>query len=228
MYTQSLEVDDMLVNFIGSPASGKTTTAAMLFATLKERGLAVEFITEVARYYIAERKFFLALENLEMPVLYDLDQCKIMDRQYRTEYTMVINGGRDSLIISDGSPLNSLLYMTPEFRQNPLIQDLVERTKRLMEGPCGLPKSLTFICAPVDRDRNIPDPNRAHDLEQIKKIDSQLIDVMNQTGLGLLTEPGVFLEALGEWKEARWIWLTGDTQRRLTDALEWVYRRLCE
>ncbi len=51
---------------------------------------------------------------------------------------------------------------------------------------------------------------------------------MTQNGLGLLTEPGVFLGALGGWKEARWIWLTGDTQRRLTDALEWVYRRLCE
>src|SRR5260370_9265394 len=153
----------MLVNFVGSPASGKTTAAAMLFAALKERGLAAEFVTEVARTYIARKKLWLALENMEMPILYDDDQFEIMHEQWHIEYKMVITGGRDSLIISDGSPLNSLLYMTPEFRQSPQIQELVRSTRNLMEGPCDLPSSLTFVCAPVDRDRNIPDPNRAHD-----------------------------------------------------------------
>lgn len=41
-----------LINLISGPSAGKTTIAALLFAQLKMRGFAVEYVQEVAKSYV--------------------------------------------------------------------------------------------------------------------------------------------------------------------------------
>ena len=55
----------MYVNFIGAPCSGKTTSAAKLFAELKEMGLEVEFVSEYARLYIAKKRIANNFNKIE-------------------------------------------------------------------------------------------------------------------------------------------------------------------
>jgi len=194
----------MLVNFIGSPASGKTTTAAMLFATLKECGVSTEFIVEEARRYIALRK-----ESPEdMPLLSDADQYHIMATQLQSEQWMVRSCGPQTLVISDGSPLNALLYMSPEFRGNTSdgfpVQKLIQYTRELMKKG-----SLTFLCEPLWNYRSVRDPNRVHSSEEIQKIDDLVVPVMS-----------------AEFDLNGWHWLRGSPKERLTEALRWACGRL--
>jgi len=203
----------MLINFVGSPASGKTTTAAMLFAKLKEYGLSAEFVGEEARRYIVIRKFSKRAFR-ENPILTDIDQANIMENQADIEDMMVLGTSPDTVIISDGSPLNALLYMTPEFRrENHRVKAFLNMTRTLMT------KSLTFVCEPLKSHRDVRDSNRIHNLEQILKIDEQLIPVMNETGLEHLAPPSIY-------SGSRWVWLTGDPQQRLATALCSVYSKL--
>jgi len=203
----------MLINFVGSPASGKTTTAAMLFAKMKEYGFPAEFISEEARRHIAMLKFHRKLFQ-EKPTLNDIDQIIIMENQVDIERMMIEGTSPDTIVISDGSPLNALLYMSSEFRREDVrVQYQLALTRELMH------KSLTFVCEPLKSHRDVKDSNRIHDLEQILKIDEQLISVMNEAEVGPLGPPG-------EHSGSRWIWLGGDPQQRLVTALCSVYYQM--
>lgn len=103
----------MYIGFLGAPSSGKTTTAARVFAELKESGLVVEFLSEQARMYIAalrKASFFFKLE--------DSDQIAIMKQQnYWEEILESSIRENDGILITDSCSLNSLFYMTepPEY-----------------------------------------------------------------------------------------------------------------
>ncbi len=99
----------MLVGCIGVPGSGKTTAAAEVFLGLKKTGFTAEFVVEVARQYIAQKK------RLGGPVvLTDMDQIQIAIQQERIESLM---NDPSLIVVSDSSPLNAWLYMTPEAQE---------------------------------------------------------------------------------------------------------------
>lgn len=157
----------MKINFIGSSGSGKTTTAAMVFARLKNLGIASEFVTEQARLYISEVRY--SSKNQGNILLNDEDQLLIMTRQLKSEITVEYSVNGIGNIICDSSPLNALFYMSPEFRNDPRVKALVNKT---LEST-----GTVFYCEPV-LDLSILDPNRIHSAEESARIDKNIFAVL--------------------------------------------------
>lgn len=169
----------MLFNFIGCPQSGKTTTAAMAFAGLKEVGIVSEFITEQARFYIAKLK--LSITPGDSIVLRDEDQLAIMRQQVECDETFVRACGDNVLIVSDSSPLNSTLYMTPNFRETPEVQTLLKRSLAIT--------TMSFYSRPIPRpSHSMTDPNRVHTFDQSLEIDKQIPLLLEQLPFLPVTE----------------------------------------
>lgn len=161
----------MLIGFIGSPCSGKTTTAAMTFADLKGMGLPSEYIAEQARLYIAERRVEMQLKPEDSLKLEDIDQYMIMTRQERTEVTLTTACGSGTIVIADSSVLNALLYLSPEGRKQSGVVRLTESAVKRYD--------LLFYCAPVKRPRNL-DPNRIHTEEQSLAVDRMIPEILRE------------------------------------------------
>lgn len=161
----------MLIGFIGSPCSGKTTTAAMTFADLKGMGLPSEYIAEQARLYIAERRVEQKLNPEDSLQLEDVDQYMIMRRQEQSEVTLTTACGPGTIVIADSSVLNALLYLSPEGRKQPGVVRLTEAAVKRYD--------LLFYCAPVKRPRNL-DPNRIHNEEQSLAVDRLIPEVLRE------------------------------------------------
>lgn len=159
----------MLVSFVGSPCSGKTTTAAMLFAALKEQGNPCEFITEQARSYIAELRYKGQIPPSAPVKLTDEDQIAIMLRQLHLDTAFRYSVG-DGVVIADSSPLNALLYMTPECRERVKehTEEAVNQTDLVLFSPA-------VHYAPFGAD-----PNRVHTMEQSHEIEKSIYAVFNQ------------------------------------------------
>ena len=136
----------------------------MLFASMKETGMVAEFNPEQARYYIAKLRVRQGLRPEDV-LLTDEDQYQIMKAQVEADEVFVKACGERVFIVSDSSPLNSMLYMTPDFRKSDQVQDLVRRSMSL--------RSISFHMYPIYRPY-LEDPNRIHDEQQSREIDSQI------------------------------------------------------
>lgn len=176
----------MLINFIGAPCSGKTTTAARLFAELKDSGYPAEFVSEQARRYIAE---FNSVK------LSDVDQVAIMGRQYKEEKLLAKS---NELVVCDSSLLNSLLYMTPQARELPAVQEMVDWAK--------VNYGIVFLCQTVKPHLAGPDPHRVHSWEESLQIEAKIKDTL------ATYVPNI-----------KAVELIGDTKYRTTEALRKVY-----
>jgi nicotinamide riboside kinase len=157
----------MLVGFIGSPCSGKTTTAAKLFAELKDMGLPTDYIAERARVHIAQKRFFQRkLGQGDTVVLTDEDQDEIFKQQFTAE--IQTNDPR-SIIITDASALNTLMYMSESLRTKDLTKFLADVIVREYD--------LLFVCSPVQRPDGV-DLNRIHDAKASEEIHSRIETVI--------------------------------------------------
>lgn len=132
----------MLICFIGSPCSGKTTAAAALFSELKNMGYASEFIPEVAREHIMMKR---RATGDQEPSLTKMDQVDIYRKQEHKE-ELYRNNCPNSIIISDGSTINSYFYGLDH------VLDLGQEISRY---------DLVFFCENIER--FIRDDNRVHD-----------------------------------------------------------------
>jgi nicotinamide riboside kinase len=169
----------MLVAFVGPPCSGKTTTAARLFADLKERGLPVEFLAEYARMYIAQKRW---LQGGDMAPLDDNDQFGIFWEQDKHE--MVMSADPTSLVIADSSAVSALLYMTDEFieaesKREPVfgVPNAIEKAKRAAKR-----YDIIFRCSPV-KPGVVYDPNRVHSYEQSVELGHRITKVFDLVGV---------------------------------------------
>lgn len=91
-----------VINFFGGPGTGKSTTAAELFAAMKKRGMRVELIHEVAKEYVWERWDHIFRE-----------QDYISAHQHRQQRRLV---GHDiDYVILDSSILLGLFYTPDDF-----------------------------------------------------------------------------------------------------------------
>lgn len=143
----------------------------MTFAKLKELGMTCEFITEQARLYIANKRWVNGLKPEAKLELSDDDQVDIMLNQLDIETIVHHAVGDDVIVISDSSPLNSLLYMSEARRskeaKKDYIEEMIEKT------------DVIFYCAPILGFSSF-DPNRVHDEKFSLEIDSQIPTVMTQ------------------------------------------------
>lgn len=151
----------MLVSFIGSPCSGKTTTASAVFAQLKDTGVSSEYIPEYARIYIAEKRVAEGLAPSDKLVLTDADQINIMRQQLHLEKTMKAACGPDVIVVSDTSSLGALLYMSEDCRYSYSVQNMIVESVALQD--------LVFVTAPIER-LQVLDPNRVHNADESKVI----------------------------------------------------------
>lgn len=189
----------MLIAFIGAPCSGKTTTAALVFADLKDAGQAVEFIPEQARLYIAETRVVQDIFPPKTISLNDKDQNIIALRQLGME-KLLLQACQGSLIVTDSSPLNSLLYMSEEFRNSPKIQEMV--VEYLRQEP------LIFYSPPVSEPSAF-DPGRVHNRSQSQSLDDSIDKIISPY---LKASPPVSLH--------------GNSRQRATQALAAIWTRI--
>lgn len=151
----------MLIGFLGVACSGKTTLAARIFAELKELGINSEFIPELARYYIAEKKLF---ENTNNITLTDKDQFEILNRQYKTENMFINSLGTNGIVITDSTIFNTIAYFSET-----VFNDNLFNFNRYMNTYDLNRYNLLFYCPPVKMPVNT-DPNRVHSAEQINRM----------------------------------------------------------
>ena len=132
----------MRIGFLGAPYSGKTTTAAKLFANLKDSGIPCEFVPEYARIYIARERFIQRGFDLKIT---DEHQYDIVCGQQQTEERM--DDGK-TLVIADSCILNTMLYANHRG-----VRDLVQKHIHQYH--------LLFLCGLVPNGVQ-SDPNRIH------------------------------------------------------------------
>lgn len=155
----------MLISILGCPCSGKTTTAAMAFAYLKEKSILSEFVPEQARFYIANKKVTQNLTPNDTLTLTDEDQINIMEIQLMTEQVISKSVTKDTIIICDSSAINSLFYMS-ETALN------TERVKNLINQALDQYDAIYF-----SRTLNqyiLNDSNRIHDETFSKNLDENI------------------------------------------------------
>lgn len=188
----------MIIEFIGCPRSGKTTTAARVFANLKEAGFNCEFIPEQARFYIAQKRAAQHLDPKSTLVLDDIDQRNIMEKQFNAQELMLSSCGKDALIVTDSSVVNSLLYMTKDGRLDLNVAQILEEYQKT-------PK-VTFYSRPVEWIGGL-DPNRVHTKEQSEAIDKEIHEYLF---LGSIVSNPVHL--IGD-ADMRWRYATSEVFR---------------
>lgn len=186
----------MIVNFVGCPASGKTTIAAKTFAYLKEDGYPAEYIAERARYWIAVSK-------IKNEPLDDEYQEKIFKDQFEHERLMA-ESNKNAVVISDSSALLTLVYSSDSDKLLAKQPDnfLSNIVQRLKEG-------LVFYCLPIPKIDNLKDDNRIHSYEQSLEINKQIEPLFEKYA------PNVEL-----------IKLDGPIDVRTRTVLEYLYKRL--
>lgn len=151
-----------LIGFFGCPSSGKTTIAANLFSHYKETGLSAEYIPEAARSYIAKAK-------TERTPWYmnEEDHIRIALEQYSQEYNFVNTVDKQTILLTDGSIFNSILYTGKE------------DSERLAKGHYDC----LFFCDPVRPLSS--DSIRLHSFEESLQIHERAIQMMEQYGSDL-------------------------------------------
>lgn len=77
-----------IINLYGGPGTGKSTTAALMFAALKQRGVNAELVQEVAKTWAWEDRRIAAL-----------DQFQIFGEQLRRESVLL---GKVDVVVTDG------------------------------------------------------------------------------------------------------------------------------
>lgn len=129
--------------------------------------------------YIAQKRFQEKIPPEQNVVLTDKDQFAIMKNQLEIENVMSYSIGVNGILITDTSPLNSLLYMTNMPTPEP-DSELWGLTQNSV-GTCDI----EFYCPPVELPSAF-DPNRVHNLEQSIAIDKRipkLAELLNLRGI---------------------------------------------
>jgi ABC-type oligopeptide transport system ATPase subunit len=145
-----------LIGFVGSPYSGKTTTAALLFGELKKAGIQVEYLPEYARDRIREMKDLNPNFKLN-----DAVQMHIRDIQQKLEERHLNHNGDGAITITDGSTANSHFYNGSD--------DLEYEINRY---------DILFFSRNIE-ERSATDENRVHDVEFSRQMETKVLSSLN-------------------------------------------------
>lgn len=108
---KNIENKTLVINLLGGPGCGKSTTAASVFSELKWRGVEAELVTEYAKDKVWEEATKI-LEN----------QLYIFANQ--EQRTNRLNGKVD-VILTDSSILLTLAYVKSQIHKGPIFKELV-------------------------------------------------------------------------------------------------------
>ena len=155
-----------VINLVGGPGCGKSTTAAGLFYELKKRDYSVELVTEYAKSRVWED----SLRTLN-------DQIYVFGKQHHMQWKLL---GNVDYVITDTSLLFGLIYgglqVTPAFEEL-VIEDF---------------KRFDNICYFLKRDGvTFAQSGRIQNLEASEKIDKDLIGIMNKHEIPFIEVPSV-------------------------------------
>lgn len=121
---------NLVINLYGGPGTGKSTTAAWLFALLKARGINAEYVQEYVKQWAWEER---------QPVKYD--QFYFFGKQSRKEYSLFKNV---DVIITD-SPVSLSSYYAKLFGTKGqaalfvnMVQEYYAMTKAALDCTAGL------------------------------------------------------------------------------------------
>lgn len=145
----------VLINLISGPGSGKTTTAAQIFAEMKIRKLNIEYVQEYAKLLVWTEKF------------------ETLNNQYQVSYEQfnIFNSlnGKVDFIITDGSLLHGLVY-------NVLNKDNTSNIIKTHQSILNWYSKFKNINIFLERDENIPyeSEGRLEDIMSAIEIDKLL------------------------------------------------------
>lgn len=146
----------LVINLIGGPGSGKSTTAAGLFYELKKRGIVCELASEFAKDKVYEEAF----RTMD-------DQIYIFAKQYHKIWRL-----RDKVeVIITDSPLPISLYYMKEPSEyfNSLVVEQYRKFNNLM-----------FF---IERGEGYEQEGRIQSLEESKQIDEEIKNLMEEYGI---------------------------------------------
>ncbi len=169
----------MIFSLIGASSSNKTTIAARVLGDLREASLSVEFVPETARTFIAKRRIHLSLNPKEPVNLTDEHHLEIMRSQLDYENLMVKACGDTTLVITDSSPLNSLLYFSDEVvEKDELMVKLLETIKKTLD------RDVLYVYNPPTDFFPAKDPNRLFSKSEAKllneKVFTKIMPLLNK------------------------------------------------
>ena len=145
-----------VINLYGGPGTGKSTTAAHLFALFKQEGRNVELVTEYAKDKVWEKSFDV-LGN----------QVYVLGKQYHRMYRLL---GKTDYIITD-SPLLFSLYYGKHLGDN--FKNLVLELYRSMDN----------IDIFLTRVKKYELVGRMQTEEQARLIDGEIKYILNQNNI---------------------------------------------
>lgn len=107
----------LVINLLGSPGSGKSTTAALLFGEMKKRGYSVDLVPEYAKELIWEGR----------EATFE-DEVYIFAKQNHRIFRL---NGKVDFIVTDAPLLQKLYYMPKEFDFSQFVLDVVNQYDNL-------------------------------------------------------------------------------------------------
>lgn len=143
-----------VINILGGPGIGKSTAAAKVFYKLKERGLSVELVTEVAKDIVYEEQ----LKILK-------DQLFVFAKQNRRMERL---RGKVDYVVTDSPGILALAYQIPDYYPTfePLVVDVFNSYD-----------NINFM---LNRHYGFEEKGRAHDEGTSKNIDKNIISILEK------------------------------------------------
>lgn len=147
----------IVVNLLAGPGAGKTTCAWEIASELKKRNLETEYVSEYAKEFVWENKTDILDGSLEhQKILYE-EQKRRVDRLI----------GKVDVIVTDSPTILSLLYLkqpNEEFEEKAVKEFKANSNFNLF----------------INRGKNFQQTGRIHSLEESKKIDNKIRDLLEK------------------------------------------------
>ncbi len=154
-----------VINVFGGPGIGKSTTAALIFQCLKEKGKSVEMSPEFIKKWVwngIQPKF--------------LDYHYIFANQSKSEYDLF---GKVEYIVTDSPVLLSVYYAHPEKMVGDSVSKMYEAYKRMCEEEKVSTINIMLKRLDSSQTNAFDEDGRFHNEEQSKQIDKDLIELLN-------------------------------------------------
>ena len=154
--------ETLVINILGGPGCGKSTTAAALFALLKNQDVDCELITEFAKQLVWEKR----KETFK-------DEIYLFAKQ---EHRLAMVNGKVDVIITDRPLILTCLYG----KDNDSLCDLCYQEFNHYHN-------VNFV---LTREKKFNPNGRNQTLEQAEAIDKQIVELLNDYDIPYITVKG--------------------------------------